>query len=70
MLGERVMNELFNKSPRRIMLEATPHVIILVQAGEEALILTIALKRSIGITLLTIDRMARKVESLISSTFG
>lgn len=70
MLGERVMNELLNKSPQKIILEAAPHEIILVQAGEEASILTVALKRSIGITLLTIERLARSVEKILTPEFG
>ncbi len=66
MLGDRVIFELFNKSPDKFILESGPYSVILVEAGEEALILTITLKRSFGITLLIIERMAKRIDDLLS----
>ncbi|MHC1591336.1 MAG: roadblock/LC7 domain-containing protein [Candidatus Helarchaeales archaeon] len=62
MLGDRVVKELFNRKPDKFILESGPYVVILIEAGQEALVMSITLKRSFGISLMIIERMAKKVE--------
>ena len=65
-LGERTLKELLNSTIQRLIIDSKEGSIILMPAGDEAIIFTLIVnKKNLGIITFNMGKMAKKVEKIL-----
>lgn len=64
-LGERTTEELLKSNPQRIIIDSEVGTIILINAGKEAVIISVINRENLGITLLHLQKLARETEKIL-----
>ena len=64
-LGERITEELLSSNSQRIIIDSEVGTIILVTAGNEAVIISIIDRENLGITLLHLQKLARETKEIL-----